>query len=217
MDTDIDRWARIVWEYHHLHHVLKPAECLLVLGSHDVRVAMYAADLFLQGYAPLIVFSGGFGNFTQGVFEKPEAELFADIAAKRGVPRENMLIENRSTNTGDNIRLTRALLAEKGLDPKTVILVQKPYMERRTYATFKKLWPEKVCIVTSPPMTFDDYPNQEISKERMIEIMVGDLQRIKRYPAKGFQIPQDIPAHVWDAYEHLVANGYTGHLLKEAE
>ena len=54
-----------------------------------------------------------------------------------------MLIENRSTNTGENVLFTKRLLAERQLDPETFIVVQKPYMERRSYATFRKVWPEK--------------------------------------------------------------------------
>ena len=66
-----------------------------------------------------------------------------------GVAREHILIENRSTNTGENVLFTRRLLAERGLDPARFIVVQKPYMERRSYATFRKVWPEKEIIVTS--------------------------------------------------------------------
>ena len=61
-----------------------------------------------------------------------------------------MLLESRSTNTGENVQLTRRLLERENLDPDRFILVQKPYMERRTYATFRKVWPEKDAVVTSP-------------------------------------------------------------------
>ena len=66
-------------------------------------------------------------------------------------------------------------------------------MERRSYATFKKHWPDKELMVTSPQIPFDEYANEEIPLERVIHIMAGDLQRIKFYPAKGFQIHQEIP------------------------
>ena len=144
-----------------------------------------------------------------------EADLFADIAERRGVPPEKILRENRSTNTGENVAFTKKLLAEKGLDFKTFILVQKPYMERRTFATFKQVWPEKNFIVTSPPIAFEDYPNADITKDQVIHIMVGDLQRIRIYPESGFQIYQEIPDAVGSAYDKLVAAGYTRHLLKE--
>ena len=213
--TEIDELAKTIWDYHHLNHKLEKADCIFVLGSHDTRVAEYAADLFLKGFAPYIIFSGGLGNLTKNIFQKPEADIFADIAIKRGVPPEKILIENKSTNTGENVEFTKKLLDEKGLKFDTFILIQKPYMERRTFATFKKVWPEKNFIVTSPPISFEDYPNKEISKDKVIDIMIGDLQRIKIYPGRGFQIFQEIPPNVWSAYEKLVELGYTKHLVKE--
>jgi uncharacterized SAM-binding protein YcdF (DUF218 family) len=122
------------------------------------------------------------------------------------------LIENKSTNTGENILFTQNLLKEKGLDFHSFIVVQKPYMERRSYATFKKHWPEKDLMVTSPQLGFDEYPNAEIPLERVIHIMVGDLQRIKIYPEKNFQIYQEIPEDVWASYNALIDAGFTKHL-----
>lgn len=51
------------------------------------------------------------------------------------------------------------------------------------------------------------------SKDYLITMMVGDIQRLKEYPKRGWQIPQDIPADVWAAYEFLVAKGYTDRLI----
>lgn len=215
MDSgNIDSLAKVIWDYHHLNQALQKMACILVLGSHDIRVAEYAADLFLQGFAPDILFSGGLGNLTASIFKKPEAEVFADIAISKGVPPDKIIIENRSTNTGENVSFTKEVLVQKGLDFNSFILVQKPYMERRTYATFKKIWPEKEFVVSSPPISYDDYPNDIISKDDFINIMVGDLQRIKLYPDKGYQIYQEIPEKVWAAYEELVTTGFTSHLLK---
>jgi len=212
--SDADRLAKIIWDYHHLNQKLEKADCILVLGSHDLRIAEYGAKLFLDGWAPLIIFSGGLGHLTREIWSESEADQFARIATKLGVPPEKILIENRSSNTGENIQFTKELLKEKGIDPRKIIVVQKPYMERRSYATFKKVWPEKDFVVASPPISFDDYPDASRTKEDVIGIMAGDLQRIKLYAEKGFQIPQDIPSDVWDAYEKLVAAGYTKHLIK---
>ncbi len=211
--TEIDGLAQIVWDYHQMHHALHAADIILVQGSHDLRVAQRGAALFLDGYAPRIVFSGGLGNLTREVWDEPEAEKFATVAREMGVPETAMLLESQSTNTGENVQLTRCLLERENLDPDRVILVQKPYMERRTYATFRKVWPEKDAVVTSPQLDFDDYPTSEISKEKVITIMVGDLQRIRDYPARGFQIEQHIPTEVWDAFERLVALGFTDNLI----
>lgn len=216
MKNEIDKLAKIIWDYHLLHHQLKKADCILVLGSNDQRVAERGADLFLEGYVPFMVFSGGFGNLTRGIFNKPEADLFAEIVIKRGVPEEKILVENKSANTGENIEFTKNLLKAKGLDFNSFIAVQKPYMERRTYATFRKVWPEKEIMVTSPRIAYENYPNADIPKDDLINIMVGDLQRIKIYPEKGFQIYQEIPDKVWNAFQSLVALGYTKHLIKAA-
>jgi uncharacterized SAM-binding protein YcdF (DUF218 family) len=204
--------ARKLWDYHHMYHTPVKSDCILALGSHDLRVADRAAELYLEGWAPILILSGGLGNVTKGIWKDPEADRFARIALDKGVPAEAIFIENKSTNTGENIQFTRRLLDEKGLHPRQFLLVQKPYMERRSYATFKKQWPDKDLLVTSPQIAFEDYPNEEIPMERVIDIMVGDLQRIRIYPARGFQIPQEIPDEVWEAYEKLVAWGYTRHL-----
>ena len=197
-----------------MHHALTKADCIFALGSHDLRVADRAAELYLQGFAPLVVMSGGLGNVTKDVWKEPEADQFARIAVDKGVPASAILIENKSTNTGENIVFTRRLLEEENLDPQSFILVQKPYMERRTFATFAKQWPGKNMMVTSPQISFEDYPNKEISMERVINIMVGDLQRIRYYPAKGFQEYQEIPDDVWSAFEELVSEGFDKHLMK---
>jgi uncharacterized SAM-binding protein YcdF (DUF218 family) len=208
-------WARTLWDYHHLGHALQPADCIIVLGSHDTRVAERGAEVFLAGWAPLLVFSGNLGALTREKWDRPEAEIFADVAVAQGVPRERILIENASTNTGENVDLTRRLLITRGLVPRMAIAVQKPYMERRTWATFQKRWPELEIVVTSPQVSFEDYPNGEIGRDEVIAIMVGDLQRILIYPEMGFQVAQEVPTEIMEAYRALIENGYTGRLIRD--
>src|SRR5262245_46082821 len=217
MDDRVRALAQRIWDYHHLDHQLEKADAILVLCSHDTVVAKRGAELFLQRWAPLLIFAGGHGAITRHLWEEPEADQFAAIAVQLGVPEDRVLVENTSTNTGENVLFTKRLLDEKRLDPQTFIVVQKPYMERRSYATFKKVWPEKQLCVTSPRMSMDEYLNQyshtALSADDVVSIMVGDLQRIREYPAKGFQIHQDIPDEVWDAYEQLVKAGFDKYLI----
>jgi len=217
MTSHIRSLAEKVWHYHLLNHQIVKSDAILVLCSHDKRVAERGAQLFLEGWAPLLIFSGGLGTITGGMWDEPEADQFAAVAIDLGVPKEKILLENKSTNTGENILFTKALLAARNLNPEKFILVQKPYMERRSFATFRKLWPEKYVLVTSPQVSFErylnEYGNPDLSSEDVISIMVGDLQRIKLYPAKGFQIQQEIPCEIWAAYEELVAAGYDKHLI----
>ncbi len=208
-----DALAQTLWDYMHLHHELQPSDIILVLGSNDLRVAEHAADLYLRGLAPWLMFSGGLGRLTEGNFRKSEAETFAEVALAKGVPAEAILMEPRSTNTGENVAFSRELLAARGLDPQRLIVVQKPYMERRAYATFMKVWPGKDVRISSPPIAFEDYCTAQLPKELIIQVLVGDVQRIRVYPDKGFQIPQPMPDEVWAAWEELVARGYNHHLV----
>lgn len=218
MNPRIRRLAERIWRYHQLNHELRKADAILVLCSHDTSVAERGAQLFLENWAPLLIFSGGLGSITKRLWREPEADQFAHVAVRMGVPREHILIENRSTNTGENILFTKQLLARRKLDPRTFIVVQKPYMERRSYATFRKLWPEKEVLVTSPRASLDEYlaaySNASLTPDDVISIMVGDLQRIQVYPAKGFQIRQEIPDDVLEAYDELVTAGYDRHLVR---
>jgi uncharacterized SAM-binding protein YcdF (DUF218 family) len=213
MTSEIHNAAITLWNYHHMNHQIMPADCIMALGSHDLRVAEEAARLYLKGLAPIIVFSGGLGNLTSKIWTETEADKFAGIAKNMGVPESAILIENESTNTGENVLFTEELFSAAGLNPQSMILVQKPYMERRTYATAKIYWQDKNLMVTSPQIDFDDYPNEEIPRERVISIMVGDLERIKYYYEKGFQIYQEIPDDVWSAWELLVEADYNGHRM----
>lgn len=196
-----------LWSYMQLNHDLQKSDCIFVLGSNDVRVAEYAASLYLQGWAEKLIFSGGMGRLTEGVFERSEAETFAQIARDLGVPTANIITENQATNTGENVQFTAKLVQQLKFDFDSFILVQKPYMERRTIATFTKQWPytfSHVCV-TSPKMAFCDYFNDEIDLDTTIRAMLGDFERIKSYPAKGFQTVQEVPNSVESAYQAVSA------------
>jgi uncharacterized SAM-binding protein YcdF (DUF218 family) len=213
MKSSILKDAQVLWDYMKLNQSLQRADCLLVMGSHDLRVAEYGARLYLDGWATLMVCSGGLGNQTRNLWDETEARKFSQIAHQMGVPIEKILLEEESTNTGENIIFSRRLLQRKSIDPSSFLLVHKPYMERRALATYQKLWPGKEGRVSSPPFTMKKYPDNQISMEEMINIMVGDFQRILIYPQKGFQIEQPVGKEVLRAYESLVANGLNKNLI----
>ena len=185
----------------------------MAFGSNDLRVAERAARLYLDGMAPLLLMSGNVGVLTQGLYGRAEAEAFADIALGMGVPKNALLLEKRATNTGENARFSRALMEDAGIWAKDAIVVQKPYMERRTYATVSKQWPEIKITVTSPQVSYDEYFSESLPKDFILSVMVGDLQRIIEYPSRGFQIAQPVPASVLGAMQKLIVLGYDKHLI----
>ena len=103
LTPEIITLARQLCDYHHRQHELVKADCILALASHDLRVADIAAELYLQGWAPLVIMSGGLGNLTQNMWTESEADKFARIAIEKGVPADAILVENKSTNTGETI------------------------------------------------------------------------------------------------------------------
>lgn len=214
-DDEIDMLAQKLWNYHHLNQPLKKADCIIGLGSYDLRVAEKCAELYFEKWAPLIIFSGGLGNWTKKIWSSSEAEIFREYAINnKGVPSDAIKIENKSSNIGENIMFTKNTYSNL-LELKTVIVVTKPNTERRVFATFKKRWENVNLIVNSPTISFSDQPNTYILKDDLINEMVGDLQRIKIYPTLVYQISQEIPNDVWSAYEKLISLNYNKHLIIE--
>lgn len=218
--------AKTVYEYAHMHHSLERADGkqwdgVLCLCSSDLRVAQHAAQLHrkLGGW---LCFSGGKGTGPHSGanllgWADAEAIVFAREAARIGIPEETILIEPEATNTGENVSFSRALLSARGLSCKRVVIVQKPFMERRSWATLKRVWPTADAIISSPKLSFDECLNGcGVPAEVLVAIMVGDLQRVRLYalPPRNFQIAQPIPREVWAAYETLVARGFTMNVIK---
>ena len=189
---------QVLWDYLKLDQPIEISDLILVGGSHDLRVANRAAELYLSSYAPLILFSGGLGTVTKELWTEPEAVKFSKVALEKGVPKEKILIEDKAKHTGENVTLSYKLLKEKGINPKSVILVSKPYSERRFYATFKKQWTDKdtLVYVTSPNLSLEEYLNTSLDKNRVIIQMVKEIDKIIDNPKLEFQIEQEVPERV---------------------
>lgn len=211
-----DQWRRaeLIWDYHLMRHDLVPVDVAIGLGSHDLGVAEASADLYRAGLFPVLVFTGGNSPTTRARFPRGEAVHFREHALDLGVPDSAILVEPNAANTGQNITLTRSLLAASGITPKTVLLVSKPYMERRSFATARKLWPEVEVLCASEPLELDDYLKSIGDEKLVLDMLVGDLQRVIEYPKLGFAIAQDVPEDVYDAYESLMRDGFTSRVIR---
>ena len=186
------------------------ADVIIALGTHDLRVADYAAEVFLSGRAPILICSGGLGKVSSSLFTRPEAELFSERCRSLGVPPECIFVEAASTNTGENFRFSRELLAARGIFPSTGIAVSKPYMAKRAWATGTKQWPEVCWSVMTQPLSPEEYGLNETT----VALMVGDLQRLRVYAETGFQAPVEVPDEIWAAYDRLVAAGYDQYVIR---
>ena len=207
--------AKLIWDYHQLGQQLRSCSAGIGLGSHDLGVATLAASLYRAGLFPVLVFSGGNSPTTAERFPRGEAVHYAEHAIALGVPQDAIIIEPRAANTGQNIDYSRQALADARIPATSVMLISKPYMQRRAYATIRKAWPEAAPVCVSENISFDEYLKSIGDDKLVIAMLVGDLQRIIEYPTRGFAIAQDVPADVTGAYKRLIAVGYDSRLMKE--
>lgn len=218
MENDTLAHARVIWDYLHLRHEPIPADMIVALGTNDLRVAHFAADLYERGFGETVVFTGGIAHQNDLLatgWDRSEAEVFAEAALGRGVPSDRILLETDATNTSANIRLARKLIEGQGLKPRNIVLAVKPFMQRRTMACMAVEWPEMPATVASPAMTLDEYFTPELTPERVIHIMMGDLQRIWVYAKKQWQSPQRLTPEVLSAFEALKERGFTRQLISD--
>ena len=209
---------QVIWDYLGMHQKPEKADVIVGFGNFNTDIARRAAQLYLEGYAPKVLFSGGLGRNTEGLLPESEAVRFAKVAMACGVPECDIILEDKSTNTAENILFTREKLAELGLPHDQILGVHQPFMERRITAAMGVYWPDQHFRVTSPQVTIPEYlrraREQGVSENASISVIVGDFQRIQLYAEKGYQLPQHIPEEAWDAFHKLVAMGYDKQLTK---
>ncbi|GAB1820632.1 YdcF family protein [Herbidospora sp. RD11066] len=203
--------VQTLWDYHDMHHDLVAADVGIGLGSHDLGVATHTADLYHRGLFPLVVFTGANAPTTVERFPRGEAVHYREHAVARGVPEAAILVETAATNTGENIDLTRELLRDREIG--SAILVSRPYQQRRAYATCRKRWPDLDVRCSSLPLALDDYLRAIGDPDKVVNMLVGDTQRILVYAERGFAVEQPFPDDVRAAFDRLVAAGFTRRLI----
>jgi uncharacterized SAM-binding protein YcdF (DUF218 family) len=209
--------AKSLWDYQRLNATIEPADVIIAMGCEDGRVAERAAQLYNDGFAQWVICTGRSGVRTRAMLQakgfQSEADYFADIVQRGGVPPERILREDKATNSGENIAYTKELFTNKGIAATRIIIVTAPYAERRQQATYAEQWPEKVITVTSPQLTFETYPTSELTEDYMINALVGRVQRMKVYSERGYQAKTEMPEPIWYACQRLIELGYTEQLV----
>lgn len=219
MEQRVKENLQVLWDYMHMGMEPRKVDCIVGFGNLNLPVAVRAAELYRQGYAPKILFTGGLGRNTEDKWGGSEAERFAKVAMNQGVPAEDIILEKESANTAENILFTREKFRELHMDVKSILAVHQQFMERRIYAALKLHWPELDAVITSPQTSIQEYLDavavQGMEEKAAIEVIVGDFLRMDLYAKKGWQIPQSIPDQAWTAFHALVEIGYCGQLPRE--
>ncbi|MFF8410948.1 YdcF family protein [Streptomyces omiyaensis] len=207
--------AHRLWDFQRMGHEERPCSVGIGLGSHDLGVADATVGLYRRGMFPLMVFTGATSRTTEGRMPRGEAEHYRERALELGVPESAILVEPHARNTGENIRFSRSVLHDHGVHVSSILLISKPYEERRAYATARKLWPDVDVVSASTNMRLEEYVDSIGDARLVLDMLVGAQQRLLVYPERGFTIAQEIPEDVLGAYERLRQTGFVSRLMAE--
>jgi len=187
-----------------------PCDAVIGFGHFDLAIPIHCAERVMAGRAKHLIFTGGIGAGTADL-GMAEADAFvASVAKQDPALAARAICENRSTNTAENIRFTRDLLAEKhpaiafGHGIRSVLLVATPSRQRRVFQTWRKLMPDIPAVNMPPPHTFEALAALYTSKgEDILQQMLGEYQRLRDYPAKGWITKEPIPEAIHEAAKAL--------------
>lgn len=175
-------WSEII---DYVDPVLDWVQCeyALVFGTRH-GVDPFVADI-MRGHR--------FGEFRKAIVsggatrgdDTPEAHILADKLVAAGLPSQDIIIEDRATNTLENVVFSRELLAAQGIKPDTLVLIGKICSIRRYMMTVAKQWPEIETMGKRAVNYFDagrdDWHRDETFRKRVF----GELDRIAVYQEKG--------------------------------
>lgn len=206
--------AIILWDYMNLHHKLEEADLLFLPGHSDVRFAKRGAELYKKGYAKKILVSGGNSPSTNHL-GKSEAQFFLEELVSLGIPRNDIFVEEGSTNTEENIRRSIELLGDYSV--KKLIVLQRPFSSRRVYCMVCALWNNVEVFMDTNEMDYQGTIDWFRAEELLIGRLMGNLKRVALYPHLGTSIVQDIPVQVRKSYQELKNRGYEDDFPKDIE
>ncbi|MEZ0225110.1 MAG: YdcF family protein [Alphaproteobacteria bacterium] len=156
--------------------------CLLFGGEQATALADHAADLYHKGYFPLIIVSGGVPT-SKGTLE---CDQMHDRLVARGVPEEAIRVENKATNTGENVLYTMRMLKKAGDFGKihSVLGIGQIHGSRRFLMTLEKHWPSVTKMFTAPN-TFSADRDKWYSDRSFRQAVIREFRKIPKYKARG--------------------------------
>ena len=176
---------------------LPKADAIFVFGHYDHRLAEHAAKLWKAGKAARIIISGkGREKIPEGFAS--EADYYASLLVKSGVPESALVLERDSTNTLENVLLGMRKAETDGMHLSSLILVSIPPLLRRARATFAKQFPD----VETYGSAFGISSKEWITEVRLRRV-IGECDRLQKYAGRGDIVPVQIPDSVDSAVSEL--------------
>jgi uncharacterized SAM-binding protein YcdF (DUF218 family) len=188
-----------------------PYDAVIGFGMFDLTLPRFCGQLYEQGLVRRIVFTGGIGAGT-GNLGGCEADVWRQVLARSHptIPDADVIVENQSTNTGENVAFTSALLRRHsaglafGTGLSRVVVVASPTRLRRVGLTLRRQHPELQVTRLRPPVALEDDARLYVSQGLdYVRHMAGELDRIVDYPRKGWIVDEPLPEAVAAARQVL--------------
>lgn len=173
-----------ITDYIFLEDEDKTADIALVFGTRFWHYPLREVqELYQSDSISKVVFSGGINRHTG----KNEAQKLAREALRSAIKENDIIIEDRSRNTLENVLFSRDILSQKmGLENiHSIVAIVKSYHSRRALMTMRRHFPEHIVLKSCT------YPIYNITKDNWHlsasgrEKVSGELEKIEAYLTKG--------------------------------
>ena len=213
---------------------IEKTDIIILFGGSIIHGWDVAAEALKNGLAEKILIAGGIGHTTSELWSvisekypeikaenRPESDIIADYF-KLKYSINNPLIENQSTNCGNNVTFALNTLKMNSISPENIIIIQDSTMQQRMDATFRLvLKNSNINIINFAPyiarvkadndgLFFEKpYFKGMWSMKKYINLLMGEIPRLcdneSGYGPKGknFISSVDIPAEVLEAFDYL--------------
>ena len=198
-----------IWSYLASVKSVDIADAVVLCCSYDLRVCEHACDLIRSGRSNKLIISGNTGNWTKHIWSKTESSIFKEHAILKGVNEHQIQVESKATNFGENIRFSKKLLP----NAQRVIFVSKPNSLMRVKLTVESQWPGIQPYFSSPEIRFPEEVSNIVGVLGVINEMVGDIERIQKYPDMGFQVHHELPETIIESWKYLISQGFIEHMM----
>lgn len=120
---------------------LQRVDAVVAISGDDGQRLETAIDLYEQGWTDKLIFSGA----ARDPKSPSNALIMKRTAVERGVPENDILLDEDSLNTQENARFVIKLAQERDID--SLILVTSPYHQRRAYSYFERVAAGDITIL----------------------------------------------------------------------
>ncbi len=174
-------------KYIFLNNGDQKSDLAFVFGTHLCleQSVEKVVELYKKGLVPKIIFTGGLNVSSKTT----ESEEMRKLAITFGVKEKDIITENKSTNTMENVTFALPIIDRKiGLgNIKNITAVVKDFHSRRALMTLRKYLPQNIRILSAPYGSDDNRYSKDVWHKSKIgrEKVNEEIDKIKIYLEKG--------------------------------